>query len=217
MNDYVTGEGFLDEDIEVNMAQIVSADPSSFEEAKKSSKWRLAMNAEMQAIERNETWQLTELPIGAKKIRVKWIYKTKFNELGEVDKYKARLVAKGYSQQQGVDYIEVYAPVARMDTVRMIIALAAQRGWKIFQLGMKSTFLHGELSEDVYVKQPMGYVQKGNEYKVYKLQKALYGLKQAPRAWFSIIEVHFVSEGFQRCHSEQTLFVKPVIKVRFLL
>jgi hypothetical protein len=217
LNDYVTGEGFSDEDIEVNMAQIVSADPSSFEEAKKSSKWRLAMDAEMQAIERNETWQLTELPVGAKKIGVKWIYKTKFNELGEVDKYKARLVAKGYSQQQGVDYTEVYAPVARMDTVRMIIALAAQRGWKIFQLDVKSAFLHGELSEDVYVEQPMGYVQKGNEYKVYILQKALYGLKQAPRAWFSIIEAHFVSEGFQRCHSEQTLFVKTSNKGTILI
>jgi len=98
LNDYVTGEGFSDEDIEVNMAQIVSADPSSFEEAKKSSKWSLAMDAKMQAIKKNKTWQLTELPVGAKKIGVKWIYKIKFNELGEVDKYKARLVAKGYSQ-----------------------------------------------------------------------------------------------------------------------
>lgn len=90
----------------------------------------------------------------------------------------------------------------------MIIALAAQRGWKIFQLNVKSAFFHRELSEDVYVEQPLGYVRKGNEQKVYKLQKALYGLKQAPRAWFSRIETHFLSEGFQRCHSEQTLFIK---------
>jgi hypothetical protein len=95
--------------------------------------------------------------------------------------------------------------------------LAAQKGWKIFQLDVKSAFLHGELSEDVYVEQPMGYVQKGNEYKVYILQKALYGLKQAPRAWFSIIEAHFVSEGFQRCHSEQTLFVKTSNKGTILI
>ena len=99
----------------------------------------------------------------------------------------------------------------------MIIALAAQRGWKIFQLNVKSAFVHGELSEDVYVEQPIRYVQKGNEYTVYKLQKALYGLKQAPRAWFSRIEAHFISEGFQRCHSEQTFFIKTINKGTILI
>ncbi|CAL8115489.1 unnamed protein product [Prunus armeniaca] len=86
-----------------------------------------------------------------------------------------------------------------MDTVRTIIALAAQNGWKIFQLDVKSAFLHGELSENVYVEQPRGYEKKGKEHLVYKLHKALYGLKQAPRAWFSEIEAHFINEGFQRC------------------
>ncbi|KAL4368893.1 hypothetical protein GQ457_05G021040 [Hibiscus cannabinus] len=104
-----------------------------------------------------------------------------------------------------------------MDTVRMIIALGAQRGWKIYQLDVKSAFLHGELSEDVYVEQPMGYVLKGNEQKVYKLQKALYGLKQAPRAWFGRLETHFSSEGLQRCHSEQTLFIKSSSGGRILV
>ena len=90
----------------------------------------------------------------------------------------------------------------------MIIALAAQKDWKIFQLDVKSAFLHGELSEDVYVEQPRGYEKKGSEPLVYKLHKALYGLKQAPRAWFNRIEAHFISEGFQKCDSEQTLFTK---------
>jgi hypothetical protein len=111
---------------------------------------------------------------------VKWVYKTKYNEHGKIDKYKARLVAKGYSQKYGVDYIEVFAPMARMDTIRMIIALAVQKNWTIFQLDVKSAFLHGELSEDVYVEQPGGYEKKGSEHLVYKLHKALYGLKQAP-------------------------------------
>lgn len=208
MREYVSGEGLSEEENEVNMALVVSSDPLCFEEAVKSSKWRMAMDIEIKSIEKNQTWKLTELPTGAKKIGVKWIYKTKLNELGEVDKYKARLVAKGYSQQHGVDYTEVFAPVARMDTVRMIIALAAQRSWRIYQLDVKSAFLHGELNEDVYVEQPKGYEKKGSEHKVYKLQKALYGLKQAPRAWFSRIEAHFISEGFQRCYSEQTLFIK---------
>ena len=113
-------------------------------------------------------------------VGVKWAYKTKYNENEEIDKYKAQLVAKGYSQKHGIDYIEVFAPVARMDIVRMIIAIAAQKGLKIGQLDVKSAFLHGELSENVYVEQPKGYVKKGKEHLVYKLHKALYGLKQAP-------------------------------------
>lgn len=117
-------------------------------------------------------------------------------------------MVKGYSQQYGIDYTKVYAPVARMDTVRMIIAFAAQKGWKLYQIDVKSAFLHGELKEDVFVEQPEGYEKKGGEQMVYKLQKALYGLKQAPRAWFSRIESYFIKEGFESSPSEQTLFVK---------
>ena len=178
MGDYVSGEG-LSED-EVHMALVLSTDPLNFEEAVKSANWRLTMNNEIKSIEKNQTWTLTELSAGAKIIGVKWVYKTKYNEHGKVNKYKARLVAKGYSQKYGVDYTEVFAPVARMDIVRMIIALAAQKNWMIFQLDVKSAFLHGELSEDVYVKQLRGYEKKGSEHLVYKLHKALYGLKQAP-------------------------------------
>lgn len=203
MVDYTSGEGLSEDE-----AHMVSTDPLQFEDAVKSANWRLAMDNEIKSIEKNNTWTLTELPIGAKKIGVKWVYKTKYNEHGEIDKFKARLVAKGYSQKYGVDYTEVFAPVARLDTVRMIIALAAQKNWTIFQLDVKSAFLHGELNEDVYVEQPRGYEKRGSEQLVYKLHKALYGLKQAPRAWFSRIEAHFISEGFQRCDSEQTLFTK---------
>jgi hypothetical protein len=171
-------------------------DPVSYDEAAKVDTWRKAMDSEIQAIERNNTWELTELPRGAKVIGVKWIYKTKVNEKGEIEKHKARLVAKGYSQKYGVDYKEVFAPVARWDTIRCILAMAALREWSVFQLDVKSAFLHGELIETVYVEQPLGYVKKGAENKVYKLHKALYGLKQAPRAWYSKIEQYFTSEGF---------------------
>jgi hypothetical protein len=209
MEDYESGDWLSEEEAETYMVQdVVSNDPTLYEEAVKHEKWRKAMKCEINSIEKNQTWELMDLPVGAKTIGVKWIFKTKLNETGEVDKYKARLVAKGYSQQHGIDFTEVFAPVARMDTIRMIVALAACRGWDIFQLDVKSAFLHGELSENVYVEQPKGFVKKGKEHKVYKLHKALYGLKQAPRAWFNRIESHFMKEGFQKCPNEQTLFIK---------
>ncbi|KAG7550979.1 GAG-pre-integrase domain [Arabidopsis thaliana x Arabidopsis arenosa] len=208
LSDYVTRNEEDDEEDEVNMVEINSSDPTTFEEAEKSLKWREAMNEEMNSIIKNQTWELTDLPRGAKCIGVKWIYKTKLNELGEVNKYKARLVAKGYSQEHGIDYTEVYAPVARMDTVRTLLATAARHAWDIYQLDVKSAFLHGVLLEDVYIQQPKGYVEEGNDDKVYKLHKALYGLKQAPRAWFSRIEEYFLREGFQKSENEETLFLK---------
>ena len=107
------------------------------------------------------------------------------------------MVAKGYTQEYGIDYTEVFASVARLDTVRMIITLAAHKGWKIGQFVVKSAFLHGELLENVYVEQPKGYEKAGKEHMVYRLHKALYGLKQAPRAWFNRIETHFLNAGFQ--------------------
>ena len=125
-----------------------------------------------------------------------------------MDKYKARLVAKGYAQEYGVDYAEVFAPVARLDTIRVVVALAAQKEWTIHQLDVKSAFLHGEVDEEVFVEQPPGYVQRGKEQQVYKLRKALYGLKQAPRAWYSRIEAYFSKEGFVKCPYEHTLFIK---------
>ncbi|CAM8991569.1 unnamed protein product [Rhodiola kirilowii] len=218
LQDYTPGEGLSEEEEITNLSMFTCLqDPTSYEEAEKDEKWRNAMLSEIQAIERNNTWHLTYLPAGAKKIGVKWIYKTKLNEKGEVDKYKARLVAKGYAQQHGIDYNEVFAPVARWDTIRMLLALAAQNGWVLYQLDVKSAFLHGELSEDVYVEQPQGFVQAGKEDKVYKLSKALYGLKQAPRAWYNKIESHFLKEGFIRCEYEHTLFIKAEEGTKILI
>lgn len=126
MQDYLSGEGFSEEKTQNLVMLTMTSDPTTFEEAVKSEKWRASMNNEMEATERNNTWELTDLRSGAKTIGLKWIFKTKLNENGEIEKYKARLVAKGYSQQYGVDYTEVFAPVARWDTIRMVIALAAQ-------------------------------------------------------------------------------------------
>lgn len=175
------------------------------------------MDLEFEAIERNGTWELTTLLAGAKRIGVKWIFKTKYNEKGEVENHKARLVAKRYSQQWGVDFTEVFAPVARWDTIRTILTLATLRGWNVFQLDVKSAFLHGELSETVFVDQPQGYQKRGEEHKVYRLKNALYGLRQAPRAWYNRIESYFLKEGFEKCPSEHTLFVKSGAKTDMLI
>lgn len=114
-----------------HFALFVDYDTTSFENAAKEEKWCKAMNDEIDAIERNDTWELCDLPSEHKTIGVKWVFKTKFNEKGEVDKYKARLIAKGYKQKYRIDYTEVFSPVARTDTIRLVVALVAQKSWQI--------------------------------------------------------------------------------------
>ncbi|KAJ9559520.1 hypothetical protein OSB04_004680 [Centaurea solstitialis] len=170
MNDYVSGEGIpSDDDLGENVVMFSLSDPSNYDEAAQEECWRLAMKQEIESIEKNHTWELCDLPMGAVAIGLKWLFKTKLDQEGKIDKRKARLVVKGYAQRQGIDYSEVFAPVARWDTIRTILALAAQR-------------------ETVFVEQPQGYEIQGKEEKVYRLRKALYGLKQAPRAWYGRIE-----------------------------
>ena len=125
-----------------------------------------------------------------------------------MQRYKARLVAKGYKQRECIDYREVFAPIARLETIRLMISLAAQHRWKIYQLDVKSTFLNGFLEEEIYVEQPLGYIEAENEGKVYKLKKALYGLKQAPRAWNTRIDRYFQDNGFEKCPYEHAIYVK---------
>lgn len=129
-------------------------DPITYWKAVEEQKWKEAIDAEIESIEINNTWELVELLEGMKKIGFKWVFKNKLNEKGEVDKFKARLIAKGYSQQYGVDYDEVFAPVARWDTIRMLVVKAARKKWSVYQLDVKSTFLHGVLKEIVFVEQP---------------------------------------------------------------
>ena len=166
------------------------------------------MDEEIKAIKKNDTWELVTLPIGKKTIGVKWVYKLKKIAKGKVERYKARLVVKGYSQRQGIDYDEVFAPVACLETIRLLISLVAQNQWRIFQMDVKFPFLNGYLEEELYVEQPIGYVVKGQEDKVLKLKKALYGLKQALRAWNSRIDKYFQVNGFFKCPHEHALYCK---------
>ena len=187
---------------------VALADPVTLEDAYQFEEWREAMQAEMKMIEGNKTWELVEKPENKNAIGVKWIFRTKYNVDGTVNKYKARLVVKGYVQQPGIDYGDTFAPVARMDTIRLLLAISANKGWKVFHMDVKSAFLNGILHEEVYVEQPEGFIVPGEEDKVYRLHKALYGLKQAPRAWYSRVDTYFVQQGFKRSENEHTLYVK---------
>ena len=134
--------------------------------AERDRNWRRAMLEEMKAIKENETWQLIDPPPGCRPISLKWVYKVKRDELGAIVKHKARLVARGFVQREGIDFEEVFAPVARMESVRLLLALAAAKDWHIHHLDVKSAFLNGELAEMVFVRQPLGFAIKGAEHRV---------------------------------------------------
>ncbi|KAJ7961115.1 Retrovirus-related Pol polyprotein from transposon TNT 1-94 [Quillaja saponaria] len=190
------------------------SEPLFFEQAENDKKWRQTVDEEIIAIEKNDTWELVNLPKDHKAIGVKWVCKAKKNAKGEVEKYKVRPVAKGHAQKQGIDYVKVFAPIARLETIRLLISFAAHKHWKIYQLDVKYAFLHGFLEEEGYVEQPEGYVIEGQEDKVLKLKKAFYGLKQAPRAWNNRIDKYFQENGFVRCPHEYALYVKAHEKVK---
>lgn len=183
-------------------------EPVDFGAAKKDQNWMAAMKEELSMIEKNRTWELVDRPQDRKVIGVKWVYRTKLNADGSINKHKARLVVKGYAQIFGVDYSDTFAPVARLDTIRILLAVAAQMNWKVYQLDVKSAFLNGVLHEEIYVEQPEGFVKNEEKDKVYLLKKAIYGLKQAPRAWYNKIDDHLLSIGFKKSLSEATLYVK---------
>ena len=130
---------------------------------------------------------------------------------------KAWLVVKGYKQKLGIDDYEVFAPVARMDTIRIVIALAAQEKWKIHHMDVKFVFLNGFLNEEVFIDQPVGFVKKGDKDKVLRLNKALYGLKQAPRAWYTRVDLYFQENGFLKCPYEPALYIKSNAKGDMLI
>ncbi|WJX11887.1 hypothetical protein P8452_02442 [Trifolium repens] len=192
----------------VHLAFLAGTEPVDWHEAISDSHWKDAMNEEINSIEKNKTWRLVELPPQKKPVSVKWIFKIKRNPDGSILKHKARLVARGFLQQQGIDYNEVYAPVARMETIRLVIAIASSMNWSLFHMDVKSAFFNGPLEEEVYVTQPPGFEVASQKNKVYKLQKALYGLKQAPRAWNKRIDNFLHSEGFVKCSVEFGVYMK---------
>ena len=166
------------------------------------------MQEELNQFERQKVWKLVPCPKNKSVIGTKWVYRNKLDENGIVTRNKARLVAKGYSQEEGIDYDETFAPVARLEAIRMFLAFAAHSNFKVYQMDVKSAFLNGELGEEVYVEQPPGFVDAEFEDFVYLLFKALYGLKQAPRTWYDTLAEFLIKSGFTRGVIDKTLFHK---------
>ncbi|XP_066344265.1 uncharacterized protein [Miscanthus floridulus] len=165
-----------------------------------------AMHEELENFARNQVWVLVDPP-PCKPIGTKWVFKNKQGEDGHVVRNKARLVAQGFSQKEGIDYGETFAPVARLEAIHILLAFAASRGYKLYQMDVKSAFLNGFIEEEVYVKQPPGFKHPNFLDRVFKLQKALYGLKQAPRAWYARLKTFLLKNGFKMGSVDKTPFL----------
>nr|GEV73220.1 putative reverse transcriptase, RNA-dependent DNA polymerase [Tanacetum cinerariifolium] len=193
-----------------------SIEPANVAEALKDVDWVSAMQEELDQFARLKVWRLVPRPEGKSVIKTKWIFKNKKDESSLVIRNKARLVAVGYSQQEGIDYDETFAPVARIEAIRLFLAYATHKDFTIFQMidftvyqmDVKTAFLNGILKEEVYVGQPPGFVSKQYPDHVYALDKALYGLKQAPRAWYDVLSQFLIDSGFQKGSIDTTLFIK---------
>ncbi len=190
------------------LAFVSQIEPKSLEEAEKDDNWMNAMQEELNQFERNEVWTLMKRPPNVSIIGTKWVYRNKLDEDGIVIRNKARLVAKGYNQEEGIDFDETFAPVARLEAIRLLLAYACFMDFKLYQMDVKSAFLNGYIMEEVYVGQPPGFENHLHPDYVYKLHKALYGLKQAPRAWYERLSNFLIENKFKRGNVDKTLFIK---------
>jgi hypothetical protein len=183
-------------------------EPKNFNEASKDDLWVKAMNDELDQIEKNNTWEMVHRVEGKNIIGSKWIFKNKLNEQGQVVRNKARLVCKGYAQIEGLDFDETFVPVARLEAIRIFLAYACHKRFKVYQMDVKSAFLNGDLNEEVYMEQPEGFKLSDNPDLVCKMKKYLYGLKQAPRAWYHRLDTYLKDKGFKRGTIDNNLYIK---------
>jgi hypothetical protein len=194
------------------MGLVSLIEPTSIDEALLDNDWILAMQEELNQFTRNDVWDLVPKPKGFNIIGTKWVFRNKLSEQGEVVRNKARLVAQGYSQQEGIDYTETFAPVARLESIRLLISFAVNHDITLYQMDVKSVFLNGYIDEEVYVHQPPGFENSKHPDYVYKLKKSLYGLKQAPRAWYERLSKFLLENDFTRGKVDTTLFCKSFKK-----
>nr|GFA88952.1 retrovirus-related Pol polyprotein from transposon TNT 1-94 [Tanacetum cinerariifolium] len=170
--------------------------------------WIEAMQEELNEFKRLKVWDLVPRPDKVMVITLKWIYKVKLDEFGGILKNKSRLVARGYRQEEGIDFQESFAMVARLEAIRIFLAFAAHKNMVVYQMDVKTAFLNDNLREEVYVCQSNGFVNPDNLNHVYKLKKALYGLKQAPRAWYDLLSLFLISQDFSKGSVDPTLFIR---------
>nr|GFA93557.1 putative ribonuclease H-like domain-containing protein [Tanacetum cinerariifolium] len=166
------------------------------------------MDDEMKALKKNKTWDQCALPQRKKLVGCRWIFTVKYKPDGIVERYKARLVAKGHTQNYGIDYSETFSPVAKIDTIRVLLSVASNQGWPLHQFDVKNAFQHGELKEEVYMEAPPGFSEHFKPRKACQLKKSLYGLKQSPRAWFGRFTLEMKRYGLKQSNLVHTLFLK---------
>ena len=189
-------------------AFVSQIEPKNAKEACVDDAWMMSMQEELQQFERSKVWELVPRPTDKQVIGTRWIFKNKLDEGSIVVRNKARLVAQGYRQEEGIDFDESFAPVARLESIRLLLAFAAFRDFKLFQMDVKSAFLNGIINEEVYVEQPPQFESDKFPNHVYKLKKALYGLKQAPRAWYERLKTFLLNLGYNMGKVDPTLFIK---------
>jgi len=190
-----------------------TSEPTSVAEAmesKESFHWQAAMEKEMQSMHSNEVWTLVELPAGRKTVSNRWVFKQKVGSDGEICQYKARLVAQGFSQRYGIDYDETFSPVVRFESIRTVIALSAQYGMSLHQMDVTAAFLNSNLDEEIYMKQPEGFVVTGSEKMVCRLNRSIYGLKQSPRCWNSSLHSCLLELGFCQTSGDPCIYISSV-------
>jgi hypothetical protein len=173
------------------------------------------MQEEYNSLLKNQTWDLVPLPSRRKLVRCIWVYKTKSAGDGQISRYKARLVAKVFQQVHGIDYDETFTPVAKMDSILLELSIAVAKGREVHQMDMKNEFLHGDLSKEIYMEQPQGFLQDSSL--VFQLKKSLYGLKQAPRAWYAKMDSYLLSQNFVCCKSDLNVYMLRMANSLLLL
>lgn len=197
------------------LAYTLEREPKNFKEAMASKVWDNAVNLELGALEENRTWDVVSLPIGKNVVGCKWIFTIKYNADGTIERYKARLVAQGFTQQEGVDYMDTFSPVAKLTTVKVLLGLAAAKDWTLTQMDVSNAFLHGELDEEIYMSLPQGYTPAPGTClppnPVCRLRKSLYGLKQASRQWYKRLSSVLLGANYVQSPADNTLFVRKVL------
>ena len=193
------------------LTYLLKREPRTYKEAMNSTEglmWKEVIDSDIESMLHNHTWELVELLLGCKTLSSKWVIKRKRKVDGLINKYKARLMIKGYKQTECLDYFDTYSPITRINSIRMVLAIAALRNLEVHQMDVKTAFLNGDLEGEIYMEKPEGFSAPGKEIKVCKLLKSLYGLKQAPKQWHEKFDNVMMSHGFNINECDKCVYVK---------